>query len=66
MPGGNAGLMWCLSRWTDGALFDLAVKTVLGAAGDDLPKDFADPARKFPCFDFLYPPVARTKPSDIS
>ncbi len=38
----DAGLMWCLSRWTDGALFDLAVKTVLGAAGDALPRDFAE------------------------
>ena len=33
--------MWCLSRWTDGALFDLAVKIVLGAAGDELAQDFA-------------------------
>ena len=40
-PTSEAGLMWCLSRWTDGALFDLAVKIVLGSAGDDLPKDFA-------------------------
>jgi len=38
----DAGLMWCLSRWTDGALFDLGVKLVLGAAGDDLPADFAE------------------------
>jgi len=37
----NAGLMWCLSRFTDGDLFSLAVKIVLGAAGDDLPEDFA-------------------------
>lgn len=42
MPTADAGLMWCLSRWTDGALFDLAVKLVLGAAGDDLPRDFAE------------------------
>ncbi|MEM7428909.1 MAG: glutathione S-transferase family protein [Pseudomonadota bacterium] len=41
MPTAGAGLMWCLSRWTDGALFDLAVKLVLGAAGDALPEDFA-------------------------
>ncbi len=40
-PGTDAGLMWCLSRWTDGALFDLAVKIVLGSAGDQLPPDFA-------------------------
>ena len=42
LPTADAGLMWCLSRWTDGALFDLAVKLVLGAAGDDLPRDFAE------------------------
>lgn len=41
MPSNDAGLMWCLSRWTDGALFDLAVKIVLGSAGDALPEDFA-------------------------
>jgi len=41
MPTADAGLMWCLSRWTDGELFTLAVKIVLGSAGDDLPKDFA-------------------------
>ncbi len=42
MPTSEAGLMWCLSRWTDGAMFDLAVKIVLGSAGDDLPQDFAE------------------------
>jgi len=31
MPTTDAGLMWCLSRWTDGALFDLSVKIVLGS-----------------------------------
>lgn len=41
MPTAESGLMWCLSRWTDGALFDLGVKIVLGSAGDDLPQDFA-------------------------
>lgn len=41
MPTAEAGLMWCLSRWTDGALFDLAVKIVLGSAGENLPADFA-------------------------
>jgi len=35
------GLMWCLSRWTDGTLFDLTVRHVLGAAGDSLDKDIA-------------------------
>lgn len=42
LPDADSGVLWCLSRWTDGALFDLAVKMVLGAAGDDLPKDFAE------------------------
>jgi len=41
MPSAEAGLLWCLSRWTDGALFDLSVKIVLGSAGDKLPADFA-------------------------
>ena len=40
-PTAQAGLMWGLSRWTDGAFFDLAVKIVLGSAGDNLPQDFA-------------------------
>ena len=40
-PQGDEGLQWCLSRWLDGALFDLSVKIVLGAAGDNLPEDFA-------------------------
>ena len=42
MPTNDAGLMWCLGRWTDGAYFDLAVKIVLGSAGDNLPRDFAE------------------------
>lgn len=41
MPTEDPGLLWCLSRWTDGPLFDLAVKIVLGAAGDGLDPDFA-------------------------
>jgi glutathione S-transferase len=40
-PTQDAGLVWALSRWTDGAFFDLAVRIVLGAAGDNLPSDFA-------------------------
>ena len=36
MPTSEQGLMWCLSRWTDGALFDQTVRHVLGAAGDQL------------------------------
>ena len=41
MPTSDQGLMWCLSRWTDGALFDQTVRHILGAAGDQLDKDFA-------------------------
>lgn len=41
-PTSDAGLIWALSRWTDGAMFDLAVKIVLGSAGEALPKDFAE------------------------
>ena len=41
MPTADQGLMWCLSRWTDGALFDQTVRHVLGSAGDSLDKDFA-------------------------
>ena len=41
-PTSDTGLIWALSRWTDGVMFDLAVKIVLGSAGDDLPKDFAE------------------------
>lgn len=40
-PTSDTGMMWGLSRWTDGPLFDLAVKVILGAAGDGLPQDFA-------------------------
>lgn len=41
-PTADQGLIWCLGRWTDGALFDLGVKIVLGSAGDALPRDFAE------------------------
>ena len=41
-PTTDAGLMWCLSRWTDGAMFDLAVKVVLGSGVDNIPADFAE------------------------
>jgi glutathione S-transferase len=40
-PTRDAGLMWSLSRWTDGGLFDLGVKIILGSAGENLPADFA-------------------------
>ena len=36
------GLIWFLSRYTDGEMFSLAVKLVLGSAGDALPADFAE------------------------
>lgn len=42
MPTSDTGLMWCLSRYTDGEMFSLAVKIVLGSAGDNLPSDFAE------------------------
>lgn len=41
LPTADAGLIWCLSRWTDGELFTLGVKIVLGSAGENLPEDFA-------------------------
>ncbi|MGI9352148.1 MAG: glutathione S-transferase family protein [Rhizobiaceae bacterium] len=41
-PADLTGIVWCLGRWTDGDLFDLVVKMVLGAAGDNLPENFAE------------------------
>ena len=41
MPGKTAGMVWGVSRWTDGPLLDLAVRVVLGAQAEDLPEDFA-------------------------
>ena len=41
IPGQSAGLVWGVSRWTDGPLLDLAVRVVLGAQAEDLPADFA-------------------------
>ena len=47
-PGGADGMVWGVSRWTDGRLFDLMVMVVLGAAADDLPEAFAkDRARLY-------------------
>ena len=40
--GALGGLARLIGRWTDGALFELAVKLVLGSAGDALPADFAE------------------------
>ena len=39
-PGGGADLLWALSRWTDEAVFKLAITVVLGAA-EELPEAFA-------------------------
>ncbi len=40
-PGGADGMVWGVSRWTDGPLFDETVKLVLGSAADELPEAFA-------------------------
>lgn len=40
-PGGADGMVWGVSRWTDGPLFDETVKLVLGSAVDELPEAFA-------------------------
>lgn len=40
-PGGAGGMAWAVSRWTDGPLFDISVKVILGAAGDALDPAFA-------------------------
>lgn len=41
-PGGGAGLVWGLSRWTDEPLFKLVISLVFGARADVLPTDFAE------------------------
>lgn len=41
-PADDEGAQWMHSRWVDGPLFSLAVKLVLGSAGDALPRDFAE------------------------
>ena len=40
-PGGAGGMVWGVSRWTDGELMDHVVGLVLGAALENLPPDFA-------------------------
>ncbi len=40
-PGGSDGMAWGISRWTDGALFEIAIALIFGAAGEALPADFA-------------------------
>ncbi len=47
-PGGAEGMVWGISRWCDGELFNLVVRLVMAAIADDLPKDFAkDRARLY-------------------
>ncbi len=40
-PAAAVGLAWGVSRWTDDALFRLAIAIVFGALGDELPEAFA-------------------------
>ncbi len=40
-PGGNDGLIWALSRWSDDTLFNLCARIVLSANADELPPEFA-------------------------
>lgn len=40
-PGGADGMVWGLSRWTDGPMFTNVIALVFGAAGESLPADFA-------------------------
>ncbi len=47
-PGGNAGVPWALSMWTDRIFFMNNVKLTLGARGDAVPREFlADRERLF-------------------
>jgi glutathione S-transferase len=47
-PGGNAGIPWALSMWTDRTFFMNNVKLTLGARGDAIPPEFlADRERLF-------------------
>ena len=39
-PGGAAGMVWGISRWTDELLFKLVVTVVLGSRVRELPDDF--------------------------
>ena len=39
-PGGGAGMVWGVSRWTDGELFKLTISVVLGAKIRELPEAF--------------------------
>ncbi len=47
-PPGGAGMPWGVSRWTDGELFDLSVRLVMGAGVEQLPPELAsDRARLY-------------------
>jgi glutathione S-transferase len=47
-PGGNAGVPWALTMWTDRIFFMNNVKISLGARGDAIPREFlADRERLF-------------------
>ena len=41
-PSSDTDLLWFRNRWTNRPMFDLAVTLALGAAGDTLPKNFAE------------------------
>ena len=41
-PHDGAGMVWALSRWTDGPLFKLAIAVVFGSQVDTLPREFAE------------------------
>lgn len=40
-PSADKGLLLCLSRWSDGYLFDLSTKIIFGSTIGEVPKDFA-------------------------
>ena len=47
-PGGSAGMVWGVSRWTDGALFTTAIALVFVDAGDAMAPEFwADRGRLY-------------------
>lgn len=47
-PGGSGDLVWGLSRWSDGILFEHCIRLVLGSSIDEMPADFAaDRARLY-------------------
>ncbi len=40
-PRGAEGMTWALSRWTDGELFMLAIKLIMGSTVDQMPAELA-------------------------